>query len=184
MVQLGFTRGVHGLLHLAHGARRALVYGPVVEHNGQGQGQGRASQGVPEVFFEQNLRLRLGAGTDVVGVHIAVRIQVQSVAGAGGGGAADALGAVALLAQAFFSGLTGQILHPAQGNAVVGQAAGVGRMVGQAALPEGGEGVGFLKRGSGHDGLLAGGLSCRPPGSESDRRARRVKPPCRKARLV
>jgi hypothetical protein len=66
--------------------------------------------------------------------------------------------AVFVLAQAFLAGLLSKVLHPAQGYAVVGQAAGVGRVVGEAALPLSGKGMGGFKL-IGHGALLAGFVS-------------------------
>ena len=105
--------------------------------------------------FEQRRGLSLGAGPDVVGVHVAVRVQIQAVPAALGRGAFPAAVAAAEQAAAFLAGLPGQILHPTQGDAVVGEAARIGRVVGKAALPAGGEGMGQLK-GVGHAALLGG----------------------------
>ncbi len=160
MVKLGFARDVHGPLQLARGPRRPHVHRAVIEGHGQRQGQSLAVQPVPETGLEQRRGLRPGACPDVVGVHIAVHVQIQAVPAALGRGAFCAAVATAEQAAAFLTGLPGQILHPAQGNAVLGEAAGIGRVVGKAALPPGGEGMGQLK-GVGHDALLGGWGCCR-----------------------
>lgn len=57
-------------------------------------------------------------------------------------------------AQAAAAGFFGEIMHPTEGYAVVGKAAGIGGMIHKAALPAGGKGMGKVK-GCGHGASLA-----------------------------
>ena len=145
-VQFGFSHGVHGPLHLAHGPRGTHIHRTVIKRHSQGQGQAIAGELVPEVFFKQGRSLGLGAGADVIGVHIAIHIHIQAVIAAFAGSHRIAAVTAAGLPLAVFTGLTGQVLHPAQGNAVIGQTAGVRGIVGKASFPAGGKFVGFLKK--------------------------------------
>ena len=91
---------------------------------------------------EQAGRLLSGAGADVVGVDVAVMVQIQAEIVAVRARAPGAGGALPGVAQAALPGLPGQIRDPAQGDAVIGDAAGIGFMVGKAAFPAGRERMG------------------------------------------
>ena len=110
------------------------------------------------MFFEQGGGLRPGAGADVVAVHIAVHVHIKAGIAAPWSARVGAAVTAAGLTQAVLAGLPGKILNPAQRNAVLGQTAGISRMVGKAAFPSGGEFVGFLKK-CGH-GMSPGHVGC------------------------
>ena len=91
---------------------------------------------------EQPGRLLFGTGADIVGVDVAVIVQIEAEVVAVRARTPGAGIALPGIAQAALLGLPGQIRDPAQGNAVIGDAAGIGFMVLKAAFPAGRERMG------------------------------------------
>ena len=142
VVELGLARGVHGFLQLLHGPAGAHVDRAVIERDGQRQGQAVAAQCLPEMPAEQTGRLFFGTGADIVGVDVAVIVQIKDEVVAVRARTPGAGIALPGIAQTAFFGLPGQIRDPAQGDAVIGDAAGIGFVVGKAAFPAGRERMG------------------------------------------
>ena len=91
---------------------------------------------------EQTGRLFFGTGADVVGVDVAVIVQIKAEVVAVRARTPGAGIALPGIAQTAFFGLPCQIRDPAQGDAVIGDAAGIGFVVGKAAFPAGRERMG------------------------------------------
>ena len=98
----------------------------------------------------QKFSLDNDATYDVDTGYYTVHIQIKAAVRAIGGTRSRTAIAASVLAQAFLPGLPGKILHPAQGNPVLGQTARISGMVCEAAFPSGGEVMGSIKQ-VGHD---------------------------------